>query len=136
MNSFICGHCKKEITTSGYIGTHQRNHCPFCLYSKHVDEEKGDRKAICHGMMLPVGLTFKKEGEGKVGELMLVHQCEHCGKISINRLAGDDGAEEIMQTFEMTLALTHETKELMKENGIELIKEQDREEVRTQLFGK
>lgn len=136
MNTFICAHCKKEVTTSGNIGTHQRNHCPYCLYSKHVDVAKGDRKSSCHGVMMPVGLTFKHEGEGRVGELMVVHQCERCGNISINRLAGDDDIVEVMQTFERTLALTVEARKVIEESGIDLVREKDKKEIRTQLFGK
>lgn len=51
--SFTCEFCQKEV------GLHSkgsaRNHCPYCLYSKHVDEEKpGDRLATCHGLMKPI----------------------------------------------------------------------------------
>lgn len=136
MNTFSCGHCKKEVSTSGNIGTHQRNHCPFCLYSKHVDIAKGDRQETCHGLMLPLALTFKKEGNGRVGELMLVHQCQRCGRFSINRIAGDDDVAEIMQTFDRSIKLDTAAKTLMAENGIDVVQEKDKEEIHTQLFGK
>ena len=41
---FICQHCGKEVlplTDGSY-----RNHCPFCLYSLHVDITPGDRACI------------------------------------------------------------------------------------------
>lgn len=134
--SFTCANCGKKVTTSGNIGTHQRNHCPYCLYSKHVDERSGDRQAHCHGKMIPIGLTFKHEGEGKVGELMLIHLCEKCGKISINRLAGDDDIEKVQQVFEESFGLDEDSKKRLNEEKIRLLGGGDKEEVRVQLFGR
>jgi len=81
---FVCKNCKKNVAdvTSG---THHRNHCPFCLWSRHVDIMPGDRKSKCWGMMSPVGITYKKDGEE-----MIVHQCQKCGCVGKNRVAGDD----------------------------------------------
>ena len=104
------------------LGTHHRNHCPFCLWSKHVDAQRlGDRNDSCQGMMKPAELAFKKEkidkyGKERQGELVIIHQCLLCGKISRNRIAGDDSTEEITK--------------LVDEKKI------DKEEVLTQLFGK
>ena len=50
--SFICAHCGREIHPEG-AGSHHRNHCPYCLYSLHGDEERGARRASCHGEMEP-----------------------------------------------------------------------------------
>lgn len=136
MHNFICDNCGKEVATTGNIGTHQRNHCPFCLYSKHVDRQKGDRNEKCQGLMQPIALTFKKEGEGRVGELMLVHQCQTCGSISINRLAGDDDAEKVMEIFEKSLEMHEQEKVVCIQQGIDVLGEGERHEVRTQLFGK
>ncbi len=52
--------------------------------------------------MHPVGVTFKKSrdnkwGEAKIGELMLIHICEKCGKVNLNRIASDDKPKEIMK---------------------------------------
>jgi hypothetical protein len=57
--SFICKHCKKyvvELTNGSY-----RNHCPFCLYSVHVDNKPGDRAQTCRGLMKPIGVTFNSK---------------------------------------------------------------------------
>jgi len=135
MNSFICGNCHKEVTTGGNIGTHQRNHCPYCLYSKHVDNTPGDRQASCHGLMQPIGLTFKQEGKEKAGELMLVHLCQKCGKISINRVAGDDDANEIMNVFEDSLHMSEQTKDRLKMQKIDIASEKNEKEIKIQLFG-
>lgn len=40
--------------------------------------------------MKPVGLTFKQDDE-----LMVIHKCLCCGKISNNRIAGDDNTYSI-----------------------------------------
>jgi len=102
----------------------------------HVDDRPGDRLSQCHGTMIPVGLTFKKEGNEKVGELMLIHVCEKCGKISINRLAGDDDVEKIQEIFEDSLGLDEGLKRKIAEANIYVAEEKDKEEVRTQLVGK
>lgn len=143
-NNFNCSNCKTFIGDNEYMGTKYRNHCPTCLYSKHVDlNNPGDRKALCRSKMKPIGLTFKKEGidrngEEKIGELMLIHRCcnEECGKISINRLAADDETQAIMNLYEDSLSLSSEEKEkLYVENGITILTEKDRNEVESQLFG-
>jgi len=135
METFICENCRKNVSNAA-IGTHHRNHCPFCLWSLHVDKDKpGDRDDPCQGLMEPIGLTFKKEGIDKYGklrqgELMVVHRCLGCGKISINRIAADDEAKEILKVFEKSLKRTENV------IGIEFLGEKDREEIETQLFGK
>ena len=45
---FICEHCGKKVTKLEYSC---RNHCPFCLYSKHLDINPGDRAEKCHGLL-------------------------------------------------------------------------------------
>ncbi|SRR5260221_78398 len=134
MNKFICIHCGKEVTTTGNIGTHQRNHCPFCLYSKHVDEIVGDRKATCMGEMKPIGLTFKY-AKGASGEIMLIHLCKNCGKISINRITADDDIKKIQEVFEKSLDLGEDFRQRLDENKIYLLTSNDRQELTIQLFG-
>lgn len=123
--NFNCINCGKDVATSGNIGTKNRNHCPNCLWSKHVDEKKsGDRLSKCDGAMHPIGVTFKKEGSDrwgkeKLGELMLVHICEKCGKVNLNRIASDDNPEEIMKIA-----------------GKNSVSEKIKKEVSQQLYGK
>lgn len=86
--------------------------------------------------MGPIGLTFKKEGVDKYGkerqgEIMLIHRCEKCGKVVINRLAGDDQTSEIMSLFENS-----KSKKFEDPKEIKILREEDRGEVRAQLFGK
>ncbi|MDD3662050.1 MAG: RNHCP domain-containing protein [Candidatus Dojkabacteria bacterium] len=82
--TFICKHCGRDVPYAA-PGTHHRNHCPFCLYSRHVDIVRGDRKSRCGGMMKPIGIVERPDGE-----FLIVHQCQGCGFISKNRIAGDD----------------------------------------------
>lgn len=131
-NNFTCLNCKKVVSAGESIGTAHRNHCPFCLWSKHVDDKiSGDRAAKCDGEMKPVGLTFKhegfdKKGNPRQGELMIVHVCGKCGKISINRLAGDDEAEEILKLVGSSFVAP----------GIDMVTAADEPKVHEQLFGK
>jgi len=81
---FTCEHCGKDVAplTEGSY----RNHCPFCLHSKHVDElGPGDRASTCGGLMAPVGL----DGTASKG-WVLVHRCMRCGKNIRNKIAPDD----------------------------------------------
>ena len=45
--SFTCENCHKEVKPLGYTA---RDHCPYCLYSKHVDINPGDRQNTCKGL--------------------------------------------------------------------------------------
>ncbi len=68
IEDFVCEHCGALIEGDGYT-----NHCPQCLWSKHVDKNPGDRAEKCGGMMEPVGL------EGASPHYRIVHRCERCG---------------------------------------------------------
>ena len=83
--AFKCGHCRQFIGAP-IAGGRQRNHCPNCLYSRHVDNTvPGDRKSTCGSIMKPVGLMSRRNGE-----LVLIHECLGCGKQDPNRIAADD----------------------------------------------
>jgi hypothetical protein len=85
---FVCGHCGKQVEPIKYGGSY-RNHCPFCLWSKHVDAGvPGDRGNQCQGLMEPVAVTTRR-----TGEFVLTHRCVRCGFERLNRIAGDDDFE-------------------------------------------
>lgn len=86
---FICKNCGKEVSYKA-PGTKNRNHCPFCLHSVHADKVIGDRGSRCWGKMIPIGKIYKKDGEE-----VLVHECQKCGLIRKNRIAGDDDWEKV-----------------------------------------
>jgi CRISPR/Cas system CSM-associated protein Csm3 (group 7 of RAMP superfamily) len=141
---FKCSNCNRFVSTAENIGTKNRNHCPYCLYSKHLDSKRaGDRKSDCKSLMKPIGLTFKKEKRNKYkdsdseGEIMLVHLCTNssCSKISINRIAGDDEPETIMSVLENSFTLDECLKERLEKINISLISKKDIDSVKRQLFG-
>jgi len=81
---FICEHCGEKVEP--LANGSYRNHCPKCLYSKHVDKEgPGDRRSECKGLMKPKGLDFRS-GKG----WMIIHACERCRKEIPNIQAPDD----------------------------------------------
>ena len=142
MNNFKCFVCDKAIPCVKDSGTKHRNHCCFCLWSKHVDFKKsGDRKSTCQTKMKPIGLTFKHEGKDKYGkakqgEIMLIHYCLGCAKVSINRIAGDDDPEMILKIFKQSEKLDAGLKIKIQENEIRLLEKKDEKEILAQLFGK
>ena len=78
-NSFICEHCGREVLPLGYSS---RNHCPFCLWSKHLDINPGDRASECGGLMEPISA----EPDPKKG-YVIIHKCTKCGELHRNRAA-------------------------------------------------
>lgn len=81
---FKCKVCGRTVIPEG-AGTNHRNHCPNCLSSLHIDEEPGDRMSDCGGIMEPISVWVRKNGEWAV-----IHRCKRCGKLSSNRIAADD----------------------------------------------
>lgn len=82
---FICEHCGREVRGNGYT-----NHCPYCLYSKHVDNNPGDRASDCGGLMKPIRVEIRK------GERILIHECERCGHRKPNKCAPDDNFDVLL----------------------------------------
>ncbi len=82
---FDCAVCHTHVTGNGYT-----NHCPTCLYSKHVDINPGDRASPCHGLMRPIGLDTKN------GQQYIIHQCEKCGFTRRNKVSPDDDFRAVM----------------------------------------
>lgn len=95
IEDFSCEQCGFFVTGSGYT-----NHCPQCLYSKHVDVFPGDRLEPCGGLMEPIAVV-KEQGQEK-----LVHTCVRCGKTRNNKVQKDD-------SFEALVALTRKRAETL-----------------------
>ena len=84
-NSFICANCGKEVEPLGYSS---RNHCPFCLWSLHVDVNPGDRANECGGKLEPIqAIPDAKKG------FIIVHRCTKCGEIRRNKAALGEGSQ-------------------------------------------
>lgn len=85
---FICENCNNEVKPLGYTS---RDHCPKCLYSKHVDILPGDRKNICKGLLKPIGIEKFKD------TYKIIYQCEKCKELHKNIIAKDDDMNEIIK---------------------------------------
>ena len=83
-SDFTCIVCGYHVAAAAF-GTRHRNHCPRCLWSRHVDESPGDRQSSCREPMEPIGIEVRPGGEWAV-----IHRCTACHAIKVNRIAGDD----------------------------------------------
>lgn len=85
---FICENCGEEIQKLNYTA---RDHCPYCLYSKHVDIFPGDRSNTCMGLMKPVGIEKYKN------TYKIIYKCSKCNQIHKNVMAIDDNYDLIVK---------------------------------------
>ena len=85
---FICLNCGKKVEKSTYTA---RDHCPFCLYSKHVDILPGDRLNLCHGLLKPIGIEKFKN------TYKIIYKCDKCGEIHKNIMHNDDNMDLIIK---------------------------------------
>ncbi len=139
---FKCRHCGAYVHDLPTIaGVNNRNHCPFCLWSRHVDHLKpGDRMSACKSVMQPIGLTVK-HGRKKYwtdisGELMIIHRCSDCNKLSINRIAADDQAEVVTEVYRASLSLEETAVNQINLARIQLLQAKDESTVICQLYGR
>lgn len=79
---FDCEVCGRKVPPRA---SSCRNHCPYCLSSKHVDEFPGDRANPCQGVMDAVGYEL----DGKKG-LVLIFRCRRCQAVTRNIAAHED----------------------------------------------
>jgi hypothetical protein len=93
--NFTCGHCKKKVIGNGYT-----NHCPNCLWSKHVDVNPGDRAEKCKGLMEPINLELKN------GEYILTQKCGKCGAEKRCKTSKDDSIKALTELTERLVKKT------------------------------
>ncbi len=82
---FVCENCGFFVNGDGYT-----NHCPKCLWSKHVDVNPGDRLAVCGGLMKPEYLELKN------GKYIIFHKCMKCGHVKKNKISKKDDFDKII----------------------------------------
>ncbi|GIV65678.1 MAG: hypothetical protein KatS3mg047_0071 [Bellilinea sp.] len=129
---FTCKHCGNWVSVNPILsGVSNRNHCPYCLWSRHLDLfAAGDRMSACKGGMKPIGLTIKRQrkkyGSFLQGELMLIHHCIECGTVSINRLAADDDADLLLSVYQYSLNLDGEIYRKLARIGVVLMGKEER----------
>ena len=85
---FICENCQKKVEKLNYTA---RDHCPYCLYSKHVDINPGDRQNNCLGLLEPISIEKYKN------TYKIIYKCTKCNKIHKNIMANDDNFEKIIE---------------------------------------
>lgn len=85
---FICENCNRKVPKSDYTA---RDHCPYCLYSKHVDINPGDRLNECKGLLVPIGIEKFKD------TYKIIYRCDKCKQIHKNIMSKDDNMELIIQ---------------------------------------
>jgi hypothetical protein len=85
IESFNCEHCGTAVAGDGYT-----NHCPQCLWSKHVDKNPGDRAESCRGPMEPFGVLVHGT------EYTILHSCLTCGKEARVRSHRGDNFESLL----------------------------------------
>ncbi|MEC7986591.1 MAG: RNHCP domain-containing protein, partial [Myxococcota bacterium] len=66
---FVCGHCKRSVPMGDVM---IRDHCPFCLWGRHLDNIPGDRAASCGALMKPESF------ETSAGQTWIHYVCTGC----------------------------------------------------------
>lgn len=84
---FICENCGKKVDKLKYSA---RDHCPYCLYSKHVDIMPGDRLNTCKGLLVPIGIEKFKQS------YKILYKCDKCSTKHKNIMANDDNMDLII----------------------------------------
>ncbi|TGK86785.1 RNHCP domain-containing protein [Leptospira noumeaensis] len=110
VDEFRCVECKQMVFPPGF-GTDQRNHCPNCLTSLHLDNSPGDRAAICGSKMEAISIWVRK------GEWVILHRCKGCGVIHANRIGPDDN--EALLVSLAAQAMAKPSFRLFRENPVE-----------------
>ena len=87
-DSFICENCNKEVKALNYSS---RDHCNYCLYSKHVDINPGDRQNTYRDLLKPIGIEKYKD------TYKIIYECERCKEIHKNIMATDDNMDLIIE---------------------------------------
>ena len=85
---FVCENCKRKVSPLKYTS---RDHCPYCLYSKHVDINPGDRLNKCLGLLKPIEIEKYRD------TYKIIYKCERCGEIHKNIIAKDDDMDKIIE---------------------------------------
>ena len=85
---FTCENCGKNVDKLNYTA---RDHCPYCLYSKHVDINPGDRMNECKGLLEPIGIEKFQD------TYKIIYKCKKCNQMHKNIIANDDNMNLIIE---------------------------------------
>ena len=85
---FGCGNGGNKVIGNGYT-----DHCPKCLWGKHVDEEiPGDRASTCRGLMEPTLAEFSISNL----QFTIKYKCTKCRHEFWVREGKGDNRKELM----------------------------------------
>jgi len=93
---FKCENCDTDVPP--IVGGGCRNHCPYCLVSKHVDNIPGDRDCQCQALMDPIDVQYTSN-KGYV----IIHKCRKCGAIKNNKAAMD--SKDVNDSFDKIIEI-------------------------------
>jgi rubrerythrin len=85
IEDFVCAKCGAKVKGTGYT-----DHCPECLWSKHVDINPGDRQADCGGEMKPISIEIKG------GRAVFYYKCQKCGLSHRVKAVTEDSMDAII----------------------------------------
>ena len=85
--AFICENFHQTVSPLQYSA---RDHCPYCLFSKHVDILPGDRSNNCHGLLEPISIEKFKD------TYKIIYRCQTCHQLHKNIMAKDDNMNLII----------------------------------------
>lgn len=89
IENFECGNCGEKVVGDGYT-----DHCPKCLWGKHVDEEiPGDRASDCQGLMKPTFAEFSINNF----QFTIKYKCTKCRHEFNVREGKNDDRELLME---------------------------------------
>lgn len=88
VENFTCFNCSRKIIGNGFT-----DHCPYCLWSKHVDINPGDRINNCLGKMKPIGVDLSF-GANKI---KIIFKCQKCSQIKKNKASNQDNMDLIIK---------------------------------------
>jgi len=84
--SFTCENCARIVPQHS---TTSRDHCCYCLYSKHVDINPGDRLNSCKGLLIPIGVKSANR------KSQIAYDCLKCLERVFNIISEDDNKDEL-----------------------------------------
>lgn len=88
VENFRCENCGTEVVGNGYT-----NHCPTCLFSKHVDNTPGDRECECLGLMEAISIETKRD------HFVITFRCRRCGATKRNKSSENDNFDAILNVM-------------------------------------
>jgi DNA-directed RNA polymerase subunit RPC12/RpoP len=86
---FVCENCGMEVKGNGYT-----DHCPKCLWGKHVDREiPGDRASECRGLMEPMKTEFSISNF----QFSVKYKCTKCRHEFTVKSSENDNRDELIK---------------------------------------